>query len=78
MELSETSDILNYSIQALRKEIWVSTIYSMIARSYRSKDPKLADRLAELGIEEKAHATFWTNLLANRNQQITVTISPII
>jgi VIT1/CCC1 family predicted Fe2+/Mn2+ transporter len=77
MELSETSDIVGYAKKALQKEIWVSRIYVMIAQSYRSKDPKIADRLVELSNEEKAHAAFWTQLLAKRNQHMSATINPV-
>jgi VIT1/CCC1 family predicted Fe2+/Mn2+ transporter len=77
MESVEKSNIVQYSITALRKEIWVSSIYALVARSYREKNPQLADRLNQLSIEEKAHAEFWTQLLEKRGQHIAVTINPL-
>jgi VIT1/CCC1 family predicted Fe2+/Mn2+ transporter len=77
MESIEKSIIIQYSITALRKEIWVANIYSLVARSYREKDPQLAERLSQLSIEEQAHAKFWTQLLEKQNQHIAVTIHPI-
>lgn len=76
MELSETSDLLRYAKIALRTEIWAAKIYALIARSYRTKDPTLADRLYELSTEEQAHAIFWTQFLTQRNQHITVVVNP--
>ena len=77
MKSIEKSNIIQYSITALRKELWVASIYALVARSYRQKDPQLADRLHQLSIEEQAHAKFWTQLLEKRNQHIAVTIHPI-
>jgi VIT1/CCC1 family predicted Fe2+/Mn2+ transporter len=77
MESFEKSNIIQYSITALRKEIWVATIYALVASSYQQKNPRLADRLDQLSIEETAHAKFWTQLLEKRNQHITITINPI-
>jgi VIT1/CCC1 family predicted Fe2+/Mn2+ transporter len=77
MESIEKSNIIQYSITALRKEIWVASIYALVARSYREKDPQLADRLNQLSIEEKTHAEFWTQFLEKRDQHIAITINPI-
>jgi hypothetical protein len=77
MELSETSEIIGYAITALQKDFWVSQIYAMLAQSYRSKDPKLAERLVELSNVEKAHAAFWSQLLAKRKHHITASINPV-
>ena len=77
MESIEKSNIIQYSITALRKEIWVASIYALVARSYREKNPQLADRLNQFSTEEKAHAKFWTQLLEKRDQHIAVTINPI-
>jgi len=77
MESIEKSNVIQYSITALRKELWVASIYALVARSYREKDPQLADRLNQLSIEEKTHAEFWTQFLEKRDQHIAITINPI-
>lgn len=77
MERNDTSDLLSHATKALQTELWVATIYAMIARSYRRKDPQLASRLAELSTIEHAHVTFWTQLLTQRHHHVTSSVNPI-